>query len=99
MVFRTHALWLTLVSSILAPVSLARSLGPRDPVPAGYYAAPYYPAPHGGWLDSWKEAYAKAEALVSQMTLAEKTNITSGTGMFMGKYPSHNAVHFSLTIC
>lgn len=80
MVCRAGVLWLP-----LAAVSLARSLGPRDPVPDGYYAAPYYPAPYGGWLDSWKEAYAKAEALVSQMTLAEKTNITSGTGIFMGK--------------
>ncbi|GAB1314181.1 putative beta-glucosidase F [Madurella fahalii] len=78
MVYRASALWLS-----LAAVSLARSLGSRDPVPEGYHAAPYYPAPYGGWLDSWKEAYAKAEALVSQMTLAEKTNITSGTGIFM----------------
>lgn len=56
----------------------------RDPLPDGYVAAPYYPAPYGGWADDWSESYAKATKLVSEMTLAEKTNITAGTGMFMG---------------
>ncbi|CAK7230821.1 hypothetical protein SBRCBS47491_007717 [Sporothrix bragantina] len=56
----------------------------RDSVPAGYVAAPYYPSPHGGWTSDWTAAYEKAEALVSSMTLAEKTNITAGTGFFMG---------------
>ncbi|KAK4188229.1 glycosyl hydrolase family 3 N terminal domain-containing protein [Podospora australis] len=75
-----------LVLGVLTAGSLAASVvTPRDPVPAGYVAAPYYPAPPGGWVDSWEEAYTKASALVSQMTLAEKTNITSGIGIFMGK--------------
>lgn len=87
MVFRVDALWLSLVLSAFPTVSLARSVGPRDSVPAGYYAAPYYPTPYGGWVDSWRDAYTKAQALVSQMTLAEKTNITSGTGFFMGNSP------------
>ena len=64
------------------------ALLPRDAVPAGYVAAPAYPAPHGGWVADWKESYDKAFALVSSMTLAEKTNITAGTGIFMGKPPS-----------
>jgi len=55
-------------------------------VPEGYHALPYYPAPHGGWLDQWKESYAKAQAMVEKMTLAEKTNITAGSGIFMGKF-------------
>ncbi|KAI1497586.1 glycoside hydrolase family 3 protein [Biscogniauxia marginata] len=55
----------------------------RDPVPEGYVAAPYYPAPYGGWADDWSESYDKAVELVSQMTLAEKVNITAGTGLFM----------------
>ena len=87
MVYHTSAIWLSLALNTFASVSLARSVGPRDPVPKGYHAAPYYPAPHGGWLYSWREAYTKAHALVSQMTLAEKTNITSGTGIFMGRHP------------
>ncbi|KAL7625673.1 hypothetical protein AAE478_004894 [Parahypoxylon ruwenzoriense] len=55
----------------------------RDPVPDGYVAAPYYPAPYGGWADGWAESYGKAVELVSRMTLAEKVNITAGTGLFM----------------
>ncbi len=65
---------------------------PRDPVPQGFNALPYYPAPHGGWLPSWKESYDKAHALVSQMTLAEKTNITGGAGIYMGKRVTLNSV-------
>lgn len=83
------SVWLSLALSpfLGASPTLARTVGPRDPVPDGFHAAPYYPTPYGGWLDSWKDAYTKAEALVSQMTLAEKTNITSGTGIFMGRVP------------
>lgn len=57
----------------------------RDSVPAEYVAAPYYPSPLGGWTSDWTSAYDKAETLVSSMTLAEKTNITAGTGFFMGE--------------
>ena len=55
----------------------------RDAVPAGYEAKPYYPTPKGGWISSWSESYAKAENVVSQMTLAEKVNLTSGVGLYM----------------
>jgi beta-glucosidase len=51
-----------------------------------FVSPPYYPAPHGGWTGDWTESYAKAKALVDVMTLAEKTNITSGTGIFMGMH-------------
>lgn len=54
-------------------------------VPEGVYVPPYYPAPYGGWVDDWKSAYSKAKTLVDSMTLAEKTNITGGTGIFMGE--------------
>ena len=56
----------------------------RDDVPAGYVAAPYYPAPYGGWVSNWTASYEKAAALVGQMTLAEKANLTAGTGIYMG---------------
>ncbi|KAE8374723.1 putative beta-glucosidase F [Aspergillus bertholletiae] len=48
------------------------------------YSPPYYPAPKGGWLPEWASAYEKAHRVVSNMTLAEKVNLTSGTGFFMG---------------
>ncbi|KAI6784900.1 beta-glucosidase F-like protein [Emericellopsis cladophorae] len=71
--------------SLLAGVS-GSPLQQRSPddVPDGYYVPMYYPAPFGGWVDSWAQSYEKARDLVNQMTLAEKTNITAGTGIFMG---------------
>jgi beta-glucosidase-like glycosyl hydrolase len=60
------------------------TLEKRDDVPAGYVAPPYYPAPNGGWLASWTDSYAKAAKVVANMTLAEKVNLTSGTGLLMG---------------
>ena|SRR3569833_4781309 len=68
------------------PSAQAASLHRRDAVPAGYVAQPYYPSPYGGWTSDWADSYAKAWKLVSNMTLAEKTNITAGTGLFMGMY-------------
>ncbi|KAI9689238.1 MAG: hypothetical protein M1822_000976 [Bathelium mastoideum] len=56
----------------------------RDAVPAEYIARPYYPTPNGGWIADWKASYAKASAVVGNMTLAEKVNLTTGTGYFMG---------------
>ncbi len=45
------------------------------------HSPPHYPSP---WMDpkatGWEEAYAKAKAFVSQLTLLEKVNITTGTG-------------------
>ncbi|RYC91843.1 putative beta-glucosidase F [Fusarium oxysporum f. sp. narcissi] len=49
----------------------------------GFVAAPYYPAPYGGWDEAWADSYARAKKMVDSMTLAEKTNITAGTGLFM----------------
>lgn len=43
----------------------------------------WYPTPKGGTVQSWAESYRKAQALVSQMTLVEKVNITTGTGWAM----------------
>ena len=85
MAFGSQLLWLSLALSLFHDTCAAATVQPRDSVPAGFYAPPYYPAPHGGWVASWKESYAKAQALVSQMTLAEKTNITGGVGIYMGK--------------
>lgn len=57
----------------------SRSLGDD-----GYSSPPYYPTPNGGWISDWSEAYEKAHKVVSNMTLAEKVNLTTGTGYFMG---------------
>jgi beta-glucosidase len=62
----------------------ANVIGARDNVPAEYTAAPYYPTPPGGWVSNWTAAYAKAQVVVANMTLAEKVNLTTGTGYVMG---------------
>lgn len=45
------------------------------------HSPPHYPSP---WMNpeapGWEEAYVKAKAFVSQMTLLEKVNLTTGTG-------------------
>ena len=83
--------WISLLIGILSSgLSEAKeidhqddSLQARDSLPPGYVASPYYPAPNGGWIPDWSNSYAKAAAIVQNMTLAEKVNLTSGTGYFM----------------
>lgn len=45
------------------------------------HSPPHYPSP---WMDpnaiGWEEAYAKAKNFVSQLTLLEKVNLTTGVG-------------------
>ncbi|OAA56395.1 beta-glucosidase 2 precursor [Cordyceps fumosorosea ARSEF 2679] len=67
---------ITVVAGALTLVSASAS---------SFDAPPYYPAPYGGWVDEWRDSYSKAKKLVDSMTLAEKTNITAGTGIFMDK--------------
>ncbi|KAI9652890.1 MAG: hypothetical protein M1831_006319 [Alyxoria varia] len=45
---------------------------------------PWYPSPRGGTLKRWKSSYTKAAKMVQEMSLAEKVNITTGTGWMMG---------------
>ncbi|KAF2192781.1 glycoside hydrolase family 3 protein [Zopfia rhizophila CBS 207.26] len=76
------------ISLILLSISsctFGAALDRRIPVPDGFVAPSYYPTPHGGWTADWGESYRKAALLVSNMTLVEKTNITAGTGIFMGR--------------
>ncbi|KAL5334479.1 putative beta-glucosidase F [Aspergillus crustosus] len=53
------------------------------------FSPPYYPAPNGGWVLNWAEAYQTAHSIVKNMTLAEKVNLTTGTGIFMGPCAGH----------
>ncbi len=52
----------------------------RDDAPLAA-SPPFYPSP---WMDpnanGWEDAYAKAKAFVSQLTLTEKVNLTTGVG-------------------
>ncbi|KAK8249670.1 putative beta-glucosidase 1 precursor [Phyllosticta capitalensis] len=79
---------LVLALCLLVPQNAAFKLSdilPSLPVPEGYSAEPWYPTPVAGWDDAWTESYEKAAKLVKQMTLAEKTNVSTGTGQFMGR--------------
>jgi beta-glucosidase len=53
-------------------------------VPPNGQSEPWYPSPQGGTASKWKESYTKAAAMVGQMTIIEKVNITTGTGWAMG---------------
>lgn len=70
----TDMMWkASAVIALLSTLPVARGgvVQQRYAVPPGYYSPSYYPAPHGGWAPSWQESYAKAQALVGNMTLAE----------------------------
>ncbi|KAI4165259.1 MAG: hypothetical protein LQ342_001127 [Letrouitia transgressa] len=41
---------------------------------------PYYPSPWGEGTGDWTGAYARARTFVSQLTLLEKVNLTTGVG-------------------
>lgn len=54
------------------------------------YSPPFYPSP---WMDpeadGWQDAYAQAYAVVSEMTLLEKVNLTTGVGYVSRIISSH----------
>jgi hypothetical protein len=43
-------------------------------------SAPFYPSPWGSGAGDWATAYEQARAFVSQLTLMEKVNLTTGVG-------------------
>ncbi|EAQ90188.1 hypothetical protein CHGG_06807 [Chaetomium globosum CBS 148.51] len=66
----------------------------QDEPPYGQ-SPPWYPSPRGGIAKSWAASYDKAAKMVDKMTLAEKVNVTTGTGWQMGLAVGTNgpAVH------
>lgn len=63
--------------------------------PANGLSPPWYPTPKGGSVSAWADSYKKAAVMVNKMTLAEKVNVTTGTGWMMGLAVGTNgpAVH------
>ncbi|KAL9055576.1 MAG: hypothetical protein Q9162_003473 [Coniocarpon cinnabarinum] len=47
---------------------------------SGQTSPPFYPSPWMSGAGNWSAAYTSAQNLVRQMTLAEKVNLTTGTG-------------------
>ncbi|KAK3368598.1 glycoside hydrolase family 3 protein [Podospora didyma] len=73
------ALWLAATVPAAARASCTNNGQLTKRVPAT--SDPYYPSP---WMDpeadGWEDAYAKAKDFVSQLTLLEKVNLTTGVG-------------------
>lgn len=61
-------------SPLTAVVVLAASAS------AQFESLPHYPSPWMSGGNGWQDAYAKAQAFVSQLTLLEKVNLTTGVG-------------------
>ncbi|KAI0172967.1 glycoside hydrolase family 3 protein [Hypoxylon sp. FL1284] len=72
---RSSSSWVALLA--VAGSASANAVEKRDLA----YSEPHYPSP---WMSptaqGWEEAYAKAKDFVSQLTLAEKVNLTTGVG-------------------
>ena len=72
------------VDNSTAPFPAATYPDAVSPNPAAQenaeFSPPYYPSPWGSGAGDWASAYAKAEAFVSQLTLIEKVNLTTGVG-------------------
>ena len=85
----------TLLFSVVSPQQLDQSNN-SAPFPAATYpdalspnpaaqenatfSPPYYPSPWASGDGDWAEAYTKAKAFVSKLTLLEKVNLTTGNG-------------------
>jgi hypothetical protein len=47
---------------------------------SGQSSPPFYPSPWGKGQGEWADAYTKARVFVSQLSLLEKVNLTTGVG-------------------
>ncbi|RDL40714.1 putative beta-glucosidase 1 [Venustampulla echinocandica] len=64
-------------SSTLTPDQLSSSINSAN---LNATSAPFYPSPWMNGQGEWSAAYAKAKDFVSQLTLLEKVNLTTGVG-------------------
>jgi hypothetical protein len=67
-------LWTSSIASIVALASFAGAQLDNAQSP------PSYPSPWMSGGNGWQDAYTKAQAFVSQLTLLEKINLTTGVG-------------------
>ncbi|KXT08614.1 hypothetical protein AC579_4460 [Pseudocercospora musae] len=76
--------FLSALAAVL-PLAYAQSSSPPETNSSGdvlrdAQSPPKYPSPWGEGLGEWADAYAKAQDFVSQLTLLEKVNLTTGVG-------------------
>ncbi|KAH7196454.1 glycoside hydrolase superfamily [Fusarium flagelliforme] len=87
--WRTKKCCLTIVGTAIVIWILISAIGAfawnkiKTP-PVDGQSPPWYPSPKGGTSKNWEKSYELAARLVGKMTLAEKVNITTGTGWSMG---------------
>jgi len=87
--WRTKKCCLTIIGTAIAIWILISAIGAfawnkiKTP-PVDGQSPPWYPSPKGGSSKNWEKSYELAAKLVGKMTLAEKVNITTGTGWSMG---------------
>jgi beta-glucosidase len=74
---------LTFVAAVVLLLASGGIWAWKVSVPKDGLSPPWYPTPKGGTDKLWEESYNKAAAMVKQMTLPEKVNITTGTGWSM----------------
>jgi beta-glucosidase len=74
---------LTFVAAVVLLLATGGIWAWKVSVPLDGLSPPWYPTPKGGTDKLWEESYKKAAAMVKQMTLPEKVNITTGTGWSM----------------
>ncbi|KJZ74948.1 Putative beta-glucosidase A [Hirsutella minnesotensis 3608] len=71
-------------AQVVAPANPEQNAQPNAQ-PRLAFSPPHYPSP---WMDpqadGWEAAYAKAKEFVSQLTLPEKVNLTTGIGWMGG---------------
>lgn len=81
---RKRTIVIIAIVSVLLVLGALFVWGKYTQTPPEGKSPPWYPSPRGGTVSQWAESYAKAAKMVGSMTLAEKVNITTGTGWAMG---------------
>jgi beta-glucosidase len=65
------------ITPIVLLAALAASANAQND---GDFSPPSYPSPWMNGKGEWADAYAKAKAFVSKLTVLEKVNLTTGVG-------------------
>ncbi|EKD20195.1 uncharacterized protein L3040_007192 [Drepanopeziza brunnea f. sp. 'multigermtubi'] len=83
--FFTSITGVTMLACLATNINVASSLVSRQTSPDATtsdsrFSEPFYPSPWMNGQGEWADAYAKAKDFVSQLTLLEKVNLTTGVG-------------------
>lgn len=82
--WRKRTILIAAAITLLFVVGALFGWGKYTQTPPDGESPPWYPSPKGGTVSQWAGSYEKAAKMVKNMTLAEKVNVTTGTGWAMG---------------